>query len=97
MKSFLLTLILLSAWVILLSGLWLGGLVSPKYAVLLACLLILSAAISFSVLIILLRSFDSGSFDQRQLSILEKSLMKEDLRNCKDLDAKSGSNPESKI
>src|SRR6266436_10092984 len=96
MKSFLWTLILLSAWVILLSGLWLGELVSPNYAVLLAFLLILSAVISFSVLTILLRSSDSGSLDQQLLSTLEKSLEKEHTLNCKDQDAKSGSNPKSK-
>src|SRR5260370_37518910 len=97
MKSFLWTLTLLSAWVILLCGLWLDGLVSPSYAVLLAFLLILLAVISFSVLTILLLSSDNGSLDLQQLSSLEKSLTKEGLRNCKDQDVKSGSNPKSKI
>src|SRR6266436_8593424 len=96
MKSFLWTLILLSAWVTLLSGLWLAGLVSQRYAVLLACLLTLSATISFSVLIILLRSSDNGNLDQQLLSTLEKSCLKEDSLNCNDPDAKSGSNPKSK-
>src|SRR5882672_500002 len=96
MKYFLLILTSLSVLGILLCGLWLGVLGFRSSGVLLACLLILSLAISFSVPIILLRSFDSGSFDQQQLSTLEKSLLREDLLRSGDQDVKSGSNLESK-
>src|SRR5712664_428665 len=97
MKYLLSILISLCVWATLLCGLWLVVPGFLSFGVLLVSAVILSLAISFSVLIILLRSFDSGSFDRQQLSTLEKSLLREDLLNSVDPIAKSGSNPESKI
>src|SRR4051812_19738740 len=96
MKYFLSILISLFAWETLRFGHWPAALAFQSFEEQLVLLLILLVGISFCVVIILLRSHDSGNSGPQQLSTLEKYSQNLITPKSDDPTVKSGSNQKSK-